>query len=91
MNDMNYSDTLAQSAGENMLVGIILILSATLMLSSLAFLWFTNVSANTDKLDGKLEDGKAIAYVFFRIYAGLAIIVTGLATWALSLGLQIQF
>ncbi len=87
---MNYTDTV-QTAGENMLVGVILILSALLFLGSLAFQWFIHVSARTDKLDGKLEGGKAIAYIFFRIYAGLAIIVTGLAVWAMTLGLQIQF
>lgn len=87
---MNYSDV-TQSAGENMLVGIILILCAFLFLGSMAFQWFTQVSAKTDKLDGKLEGGKAIAYIFFRVYAGLAMVVTGLTIWALTLGLQIQF
>ena len=88
---MNYSDTLTQSAGENMLIGVILVLSAFLIIGSLAFQWFTHVSAKTDTLDAKLEDGKAIAYIFFRIYGGLAIVVTLLSIWAMSLGLQIQF
>lgn len=85
------TDTLTQTAGENMLVGISLILFAVLLLASLAFQWFVHVSAKTDKLDAKLTDGKAIAYVFFRIYSGLSVIVVALATTAMALGLQIQF
>lgn len=87
---MQYSDALAQTAGENMLVGVALILFSIAFISSLAFQWFVHLSAKTDKMDGKLQDGKAIAYIFFRVYSGLVIVCILLAVWAMLLGLQIQ-
>lgn len=84
------TQALTQSAGENMLVGITLVLFFLALVGSLAFQWFVGLSAKADKLDGNLRDGKAIAYIFFRVYSGLVILCVLLGALAMALGLRIQ-
>ncbi len=73
-----------------MLVGITLVLFFLALVGSMAFWWFVHLSAKTDKLDGSLQDGKAIAYIFFRVYAALVIVCVLLGGLAMTLGLRIQ-